>query len=144
MLGRLIVVVLVLGLVAGACGGDAELEIEDVWARTSASSQDNGAVYMTITGGDAADRLVGVSVGADVAGMAQLHESSMNDQGVMSMEQVPEISVAADGTVMLEPGGFHVMLMNLAEPLQAGDEIDVTLMFQEAGEIEVTAEVRDN
>ena len=131
-------------LLISACGGDAEVEVDDAWARTSASSQENGAVYMRISGGDVADQLLGVSVGADVARMAQIHETSMDSDGVMMMQPVPAIEVAAGGEVALEPGGFHVMLMQLAEPLVAGEEIEVTLTFAEAGDIEVTAEVRDN
>jgi hypothetical protein len=133
-----------LAMVASACGGDAEIEVSDVWARTSARTQDAGAVYMTISGGEADDRLIGVSVSSNVAGMAQIHETSMDDDGVMMMQPVVEIGVPADGEVMLEPGGFHVMLMNLADPLETGETIDVTLTFEDAGTVEVSAEVREN
>ena len=129
-------------LVLAACGSSSEVEIGDVWARTSASSQENGAVYMTITGADTTDRLTGVSVTSDVARMAQVHETVVND-GLMSMQEVTAIDIPADGQVALEPGSFHIMLMQLAEPLVVGSEFSVTLTFEEAGDIEVTAEVRD-
>jgi copper(I)-binding protein len=80
--------------------------------------------------------------------MAQLHETLMaaNSEGVMlmSMNHVMSIDVPANGEVALEPGGFHVMLMNLTEPLVVGAEFDVTLTFESAGDMVVTAEVRDS
>lgn len=136
-------VVVGVALAVSACGGSSDPEVKDAWARTSAQSQENGAVYMTITGGDSADRLVKASVSSDVAAMAQVHQTSMED-GVMKMSEVDAIDVPADGEVTLEPGGYHVMLMQLAEPLVSGEEIEVTLTFEDAGDIEVTAEVRDN
>ncbi|MDX1691076.1 MAG: copper chaperone PCu(A)C [Acidimicrobiia bacterium] len=137
--------VLALGLVAAACGGDdAGVNVTDGWARTSAGMQNAGAAYMQIEGGDTADRLVAASVPSDVAGMAQIHESSMNDEGVMSMSEVEGgVEIPAGATVAFEPGGFHVMMMNLAAPLEAGQEFTVTLTFENAGEVEVPVEVRE-
>jgi len=135
---------LVATFVVGACGdGGGDLSVDGVWARSSANMQNAGAVYMQIVGGDEADRLIGVSVGADVAAMAEMHETSMADDGMMSMQPIAGIDIPAGGEVMLEPGGFHVMLMQLAEPLAAGAEFDVTLTFETAGTLEVTAEIRE-
>lgn len=128
-----------------ACGGDDSggIEIDDPWARTSATVQNAGAAYMTLTAGDTADTLVGVSVDSSVAGMAQLHESVTGADGMMMMRAVPSIEVPANASVSLEPGGYHVMLMNLAEPLVAGAEFDLTLEFEGAGDVVVTVTVRD-
>ncbi|MGI9647074.1 MAG: copper chaperone PCu(A)C [Acidimicrobiia bacterium] len=139
-----------LALIVAACGGGGDLAIDDAWARTSANMQNAGAAYMTITGGDTADRLIGVSVPSEVAAMAELHETAMGmgddgeSTGMMMMQQVPSIEVPADAEVMLEPGGFHVMMMNLAAPLETGSTFDVTLMFESAGEVSVSVEVREN
>ena len=62
---------------------------------------------------------------------------------MMEMREVDSIAVPAGETVTLKPGGYHVMLLQLAEPLAAGASIDVTLTFEEAGDVEVVAEVRD-
>lgn len=140
---RLALMLGVLALVTSACGGGDSVEIRDAWARNSAGMQNAGAVYMTITGAGDADKLVDVAVDSSVAAMAELHESSMDDEGTMSMQEVPQIDVPADGDVALEPGGFHVMLMQLAEPLEIGDEFTVTLTFEDAGEIEVDVEVKE-
>jgi len=134
-----------LTLVAAACGDSDSggVTVNDPWARASASMQNAGAVYMTISAGDAADSLVGVAVSEDVAAMAEIHETAMNDEGAMMMSQVQSIPVPASGSVSLEPGGYHVMLMQLTEPLADGADFDVVLTFQEAGEGTVKAEVRD-
>jgi periplasmic copper chaperone A len=63
--------------------------------------------------------------------------------GMMTMREVDEIPIPAGATVILEPGGYHVMLLDLAEPLTVGDTIEVTLTFAGAGEIVVEAEIRD-
>jgi copper(I)-binding protein len=132
----------VLALVAGACAeDDASLEITDAWSR--AATGPNGAVYLTIEGGDADAALESVSVSTDIAAMAQIHQTVMMDDGTMSMTMLPEVEIPAGSTVMMVPGGVHVMLMELAEPLEVGDEVDVTLTFDNGTERTVTAEVRD-
>jgi len=132
-----------LAMTMAACGGDdATPQAEDAWARTSAMMQDAGAVYMVITGGDEADRLVKAQAPTDIAAMTQIHESSMDEDGVMMMGEVPAIDVPSDGTVNLEPGGYHIMLMKLAAPLEAGQKFDVVLTFEAAGDVTVPVEVR--
>ena len=66
----------------------------------------------------------------------------MASDGSMGMSPVSEIPVAAGGSATLEPGGFHIMLIDLTEPLVVGQKIDLTLTFRNAGEVKVTAEVR--
>lgn len=134
----------------------AAVEVTGAWARTSPAVADAGAVYFEIANtGDADDALVGVSVDPAVAGKAELHETAaaegddgMGDDdgmggGMMEMRPVDRIEVPAGDTVVLEPGGYHVMLLELAAPLQAGDTVEVTLSFEESGEQVVTADVRD-
>ena len=143
---RTIAATLVLAASIGACSTTATVTVEDAWARTSASTQNAGAAYMTIVGGDIADRLVAVSVPSTVAGIAELHETTMgsgDSDGMMMMQEVPGIEIPAEGRVSLEPGSYHVMLMMLAEPLVTGAAFDVTLTFEEAGDIVVPVEVRE-
>ncbi len=147
-MGTCAVVIVALSLFTTACSSSDDVsDIDDVWSRASVSTADAAAVYMIITGGSEGDSLIGVAVDTSVAGVAGLHESSMapNAEGVMmmSMSHVPSIDVPADGTAVLEPGGFHVMLTSLVEPLVVGSEFDVTLTFESAGDMVVTAEVRE-
>ncbi|MDJ0961523.1 MAG: copper chaperone PCu(A)C [Acidimicrobiia bacterium] len=137
-----LLLVIVMALIAASCGGDGGIEIDDPWARSSARMQNAGAVYMTITADDG-DTLTGVAVDSSVAMMAELHETQMSDEGTMAMQEVPNMAVPADGELNLEPGGFHIMLMQLAEPLESGDTFPVTLTFENAGEVVVDVEVRE-
>lgn len=63
---------------------------------------------------------------------------------MMSMRPVEKIPVPAGETVNLQPGGYHIMLMDLAAPLEVGSTIEVTLTFENAGDVKVEAEVRDS
>jgi copper(I)-binding protein len=147
--------------------GSGELTIADPWARESAMATGNGAVYFVITNDtDAEDELLSASVPSSVAADAQLHEtteamtedttaggatgstmggmtgSTMAGEAMMTMREVESVAIPAGGTVAFEPGGHHVMLIDLAEPLVAGTTIQVTLTFAHAGEVTVSAEVR--
>jgi copper(I)-binding protein len=114
------------------------------WARTSPMVAEAGAAYMTLTNTSATDdALIGASVPATVAAMAEVHETSMGEGGMMSMKPVTSLPVPAGGTVELAPGGYHIMLLQLVEPLVAGTEIPITLTFAESGDVRVIAEVRD-
>jgi len=66
-----------------------------------------------------------------------------HDGDIMGMREVEEIPVPAGETVTLEPGGYHVMLKDLAKPLEKGTTFELTLKFEKAGTIVVEAEVRD-
>lgn len=66
-----------------------------------------------------------------------------DDMGNMTMREVKKIDLPAGKAVELKPGGYHIMLMELVEPLKVGDTIEITLTFEKAGEKTVTAEVRE-
>lgn len=137
----LLAVVMGLLLVSCAPGDPTEITITDAWARSSPMLDRAGAAYMIIhNGGTQADRLLSASTAA--AGTVELHQTTEMD-GMLQMAPVAAIEVPADGQAELAPGGFHVMLIDLTQALQAGDEIELTLTFEKAGEINVTAEVRD-
>ena len=139
---RTLVVIAVLALVAGACGDDdASLDVAEAWSRPALGP--NGAVYLTIEGGGADTALSGVSVSSDVAAMAQIHQTVMRDDGTMGMTRIDQVEIPAGSTVIMVPGGMHVMLMELAEPLELGDTLDMTLTFDNGTELITTAEVRD-
>ena len=70
--------------------------------------------------------------------------SGMEGMGAMTMQEVEAIELSAGDTVNLEPGGYHIMLLDLVEPLEVGDTFDVTLDFETADDLVVTVEVRDS
>jgi len=128
---------LMLVSVAGAVAQTATIQIDHPWARASSGS--TGAVYMTIKNtGAVDDRLIAAA--ADVAGQVQLHIES-NDNGVMKMRQISAIDVKAKAAATLKPGGMHVMLIGLKQPLKVGTSFPLTLTFEKAGKIDVTVAV---
>lgn len=168
-----VALVAVSALVVASCGSDddstsdtssatkEDITISGAWARTSPMSVTVGAVYMDITA-SFDDELVGASVDASIAATAEIHEtvtampgeegeaSSMSSDmtqdtmvGEMTMRPVSSVALPAGEMVQLMPGGYHIMLLDLAAPLEVGQTFDVTLTFANAGAKVVTVEVRD-
>jgi periplasmic copper chaperone A len=122
-----------------AAADPSALTIDHVWARASAGNATTGAAYLTVTDNGKPDRLVGVST--PVAAEAQVHES-IDDNGVMKMRPVQGGVTLAPGTpVTFKPGGYHIMLMGLKAPLKAGDSFPLTLTFEQAQPLTVTARI---
>ncbi len=105
------------------------------WSRETAAGQNAGGAFMTIANtGTAADRLIGGST--PVAGRVEIHTMTMEND-VMRMRQLADgLEIPAGGEVTLKPGSFHVMLMDLKQPLKAGDRVPLTLTFAGAGTLE--------
>jgi copper(I)-binding protein len=130
---------LVLALGAEVWAGEAgmakvgDIMIEGGWARASIGKAPNSAAYMTVmTQGDAPDQLIGAAT--PIADAADLHTHIM-DGDVAKMRPVEAIEVTPDQPAVLEPGGFHIMLMGLKQPLHEGDAFPLTLTFKNAGEV---------
>lgn len=127
----------------GAANGGqtaGELMVHEVMAPASPLAGGNGAVYFVVMNNTAqTDRLVAVE--SDVAAAAELHES-VEENNVIRMEPRPDgFEIPAGGSVTLAPGGKHVMLLNLKAPLVEGESFTVTLRFQQAPAISVTAPI---
>ena len=135
--------VVLLMLLVAACGGGADIEVSDVWGRPSPAAASNGAFYMVISSNaDVADHLVEAS--SDACRFTELHESMMSD-GVMSMSPVGPagIEIPAGGEAVLEVGGLHVMCIDKQADFVEGDSYEITLEFENAGEIVVEAEIKE-
>ena len=136
----LVVAVLLLGSFIPAPGFAADagsIRLENAFTR-SAPAGGVGAFYVTIVNTGAADRLVAVA--SPVAGKVEMHESTSAD-GVMRMRGTASLAIPAGGTVRLAPGGYHVMLIALTQPLTVGQSVPVTLTFEKAGAMETRASV---
>lgn len=146
---RAVVALTLAALAVAGCSGGSAPDVDKAWARSSPMMASAGAAYMEISNGGAADALTGASVAASIAGRVELHESRPAEGGnhgstpMMEMVHVERIEIPAGGRVMLEPGGFHIMLLGLAEPLANGTELEITLSFEKAGELKVVAIVGD-
>lgn len=108
--------------------------VEHAWARATVAVVKTGAAYLTITGHGAADRLL--SATTPVAERAELHMTS-SEGNVMRMRPVDGLAVPATGAVTLDPGGYHLMLLGLKQPLVAGQRFPLALTFQNAGAMRV-------
>jgi copper(I)-binding protein len=117
------------------------IRIDGPWMRATPTGAKVGGGYMKIrnTGKDA-DRLIGGST--SVAGKFEVHEMKMVDN-VMKMRELPNgLEVKPGKTVELKPGSYHVMLMDLKQPLKQGDKVKGTLVFEKAGTVNVEYTVR--
>jgi copper(I)-binding protein len=112
------------------------LEIAHPWSRATPKGARVAGGYLTITNkGATPDRLVGGSL--PVAGRFEIHEMRMNN-GVMQMRALPQgLEIKPGQTVELKPGSFHLMFMDLKQPLEQGKPVKGTLSFEKAGTIEV-------
>lgn len=132
-LGALLAVLLAVPAPAGPA-----VEVIDPWVRPTIPNRP-GAAYLKIhNAGEAPDRLIGAR--AEGAGEAELHKAEEKD-GMMTMAPVEAVEIPAGGLAELEPGGFHIMLFDLARPLNEGDRLELTLEFERAGEVAVSAPV---
>jgi periplasmic copper chaperone A len=143
---RLLALTTIVGLaLAGtACsqpGARVDLHVSDPWVRASMGADNPTAGYMTIRNdGNTDDTLIGASI--DGAERVELHRSMGDGSGMHGMEPVSGIDVPAGGSATLEPGGFHLMIFGLVEPLVVGDEVLITLTFEKLGTQTVLADVR--
>ena len=128
----LVMAVLIFGAMPAAA--DSSITLEDAWSRATAATG-VGVGYLTIkNGGDTPDKLLSAS--AEVAEKAEIHQTEMVD-GVMKMRPLTDgVPIPANGTVMLAPNGYHLMLMGLKAPLQKGDTFKASLTFEHAGAVE--------
>jgi periplasmic copper chaperone A len=125
---------------AGQAAETSALKITGAWAKAMLPGQPVGGGYLTIENmGAEADRLLTVTSSASPD--VQIHEMKMEGD-VMKMRKLADgLEIPAGGTVELKPGGFHLMLMSVAEPFKEGGMVKVTLKFEKAGEVGVTLPV---
>lgn len=133
---------LLLFVAAGCAGG--KIEISDAWGRTSPMEAENAAFYLTIVNNTREDDQL-LAAAADVCGTVELHETIIDENEVMMMQPVTggSINVPAGQTVELKVGGLHIMCIGKTRELTVGEQIPLTLTFAQAGEMQVTAEIRD-
>ncbi len=131
--------VLAAALVLAAPVAQAQtVTVEHPWARATAAHAENGAAYVTLTAGTA-DRLTGAST--PVAATVQVHEI-LHDNGIMRMREVAGgLALEAGKPVTLAPGGYHLMLIGLKQPLQPGEKFPLTLTFASEPPVTVSVEV---
>jgi copper(I)-binding protein len=159
-----IILLFAAGLLLAACG-PRTLSVHDAWTRPTQQGG-TAAVYFELSNGSQADTLLGAS--ADLAGVIEIHRSSMagmeneegehdmhdmddmqspedleemENAGVMVMQALSELPVAAQEKISFEPGSYHLMLIGIEQELQAGTTFTLTLHFANAGDVPIEVEV---
>jgi copper(I)-binding protein len=112
------------------------IKISQPWAKPTLQGAQTGSAYLSLTNsGKTADRLLSGST--PIAGALEIHEMSMTG-GIMRMRQITEgLPIAPGGKITLQPGGTHLMLIGLKSPLVAGKKVPATLIFQNAGKVQI-------
>ena len=134
---RILAFAAVLAVASAALAQPAQLEVNNAWARATPGKAENGAAYVTIQS-PTADRLVSAST--PVAKKAELHTMSMQGM-VMKMRPISGVDIPAGQPVSLKPGGEHIMLLGLNQPLREGQSFPLTLDFEKAGPRTVTVTI---
>ena len=112
------------------------LEISQPWTRATPATAQSAGGFLTITNqGTTPDRLIAAR--STASDKVEVHEMRM-DGNVMKMRELEKgLEIAPGATVMLKPGGFHIMFMGLKAPVAKDSQVPVTLVFEKAGSIDI-------
>jgi len=108
------------------------LSIDDSWVRASIPGQSRTAGYLTLGNTGAVDCTL-LAANSELAGRVEIHEHR-HSGGKMQMRQLPSLVIPAGGERRFEPGGLHLMLLELTRPLKPGEELAITFSTKECGE----------
>lgn len=123
-----------------AAGAADQIEIVNPYARAMPPGQPNSALFMTLKNHGNADHAL-VDASSPVAERVELH-NHIHDKGVMRMRRVDRIRLPAGDSTALEPGGYHVMLIGLRQPLTPDAEVPFELSFADGSQTAAVAPVR--
>jgi copper(I)-binding protein len=124
-------------------GGSTEITVGDLTITEpfSRMTMDRGAVFFVVKNEGTEDDAI-VSASTDAADTVELHET-VTEGASTKMQQVPQIDVAAGEETTLEPGGLHVMMMDLTSEMAMGDTFEVEIEFENAGKVAFEVQVTD-
>ncbi|MCA1788477.1 MAG: copper chaperone PCu(A)C [Thioalkalivibrio sp.] len=130
------------GQEAGACVCPDEVTLaEPAWVRLPPPNLSVTAAYMTLSNSGDGDLTV-IHAESPTAATVELHEHLQDAAGVMRMRQVAALPLPAGGSLAMEPGGLHLMLIGLHQPLSEGEIVSITLHLADGRTLKVAAEVR--
>ena len=117
------------------------LRIDHPFARATPPGAKTGAVFFTVVNAsNETDRLLRAST--PIAAGVVLHQMAI-DEGVMKMRAVPSVEVRPGGRLELKPNGYHLMLLDLKQPLKVGEKFPLTLTFKRGGGVLISVVVED-
>lgn len=114
------------------------VKVEDAWVRGTVATQKATGAFMRLTP-SANARLV--EANSPVAGVVEIHEMVL-EKDIMKMRQIPGLDLAAGRTMELKPGGYHVMLMDLKQALKGGEQVPITLVFEDDAKKRFTLDIK--
>jgi copper(I)-binding protein len=129
-----------LALWASGSAAAGPVVVRDAWIRATPPGARTAAAYLTLVNDGTADRLLGGTTPA--ARTVELH-THVDEGGLTRMVRLPELALPAGGAVRLEPGGLHLMLIDIAAPLTAGTSIMLVLQFATADALVIEVPVVD-
>ena len=106
---------------------EALWQAENAHIKAMPPGQSRAAVYLVLRNPGAQDRKI-LGIETDIAAQAEVHRHSYDD-GMMKMRRVPHALIPAAGSLVFEPGGYHIMLLDVAEPPAVGTQFSVTIEF---------------
>ncbi len=137
---RTLVSTALLALSAPVLADSQEVLIDGVWARATVGANRPAAVYIEFRNTGANDlKLTGIQT--DIAERAEVHMTETDENGVSTMKPAGEISLPSGENVEFQPGGLHIMLMNLSKPLIEGDSFKIRFDFDDGGSLPATVRV---
>jgi copper(I)-binding protein len=107
------------------------IEVKEPWARP-ADAGANTAAYFEIDNGGMVDFLLSAS--SQIAEKTEVHRTVIQEDGAAKMEHQDKVEIPGGESVFFQPGGLHIMFINLSEPLNVGDSFDLILNFEKEGE----------
>ena len=135
-----ILAALMLGFFAPGASADGDIQIQDPWVQAAPPSAKVLAAYLEIkNNGKKQQALTGIS--SPAFGQIEIHRSVIHGN-MAHMEHLKELAIPPNASVAMQPGGLHLMLMDAKKPLNAGDQVPMTLIFGNGEKIAVTAIVR--
>jgi periplasmic copper chaperone A len=138
---KIILPLLLLALSLSGCGtGEKEIEIYNAWVRPTAAGA-NAAVYFEMRNNTAQDDEL-LSVTTNVTDIVEIHTSSM-DNDVMQMSRLVSVPLPAAAELLFEPGGMHIMLIDLKQDLVLGEHMDIILQFNKHADIVIEVHIEE-
>jgi copper(I)-binding protein len=133
---------LLLGLLMAGCSTSSpSIQVEGAWARPAQAGA-NSAAYFVLT--NLAEDDVLLAADSPIASQAQIHATVIDENGTASMQLQEEVEVPAGAVITFRPGGLHVMLLGLTTDFLQGDTIQITLIFENYGELAIDVPIENN
>jgi copper(I)-binding protein len=126
-------------LFLAACSrGSKGVVVRDAWIRPADSGM-NTAAYFVLESTEQEDRLM--SAKSTIAEGTEIHRSYVDDAGVMRMQQISFVALPANESIRFEPGGVHIMFIELTRDLALDEQIQLLLLFEKQGELTIDVPV---